>query len=254
MRSRRNDSSRYRSPRPARSSTRSRWATSPASSATHAATCSGRVSASCSPKATRNCRTTSLSFPIGLRATPSRNACCPACSSGEAVTGLLAFARAGIEYPAGRLGELELEQELQRLDHFRARARAACSRNRPLEPVSTTLEFTLDGEPWRLTGDFGDLRKSGLVRYRYDDARASDYLDGWLEHLFLNAMAAARGRAANDVALARRPLHSAPRRGRAAPARGAAPALPRRAAPSAALLSEIRVDLHDRRQEPVQGR
>ena len=57
-----------------------------------------------------------------------------------------------------------------------------------LDPVGTTLEFTLDGEPWRLTGSFGDLRRTGLVRYRYDDARAGDYLAGWLEHLFLNAM------------------------------------------------------------------
>jgi hypothetical protein len=43
-----------------------------------------RVSASCSPKATRNCRTTSPSFPIGLPATRSRNACCHACSEAKA--------------------------------------------------------------------------------------------------------------------------------------------------------------------------
>jgi hypothetical protein len=32
------------------------------------------------------------------------------------------------------------------------------------------------------------LRKHGLIRYRYDDARPNDYLNGWIEHLFLNAM------------------------------------------------------------------
>ena len=46
-----------------------------------------------------------------------------------------------------------------------------------LDPVSATLEFAIDGEPWRLTGGFGDLRSSGLIRYRYDDARAGDYLE-----------------------------------------------------------------------------
>jgi exodeoxyribonuclease V gamma subunit len=58
-----------------------------------------------------------------------------------------------------------------------------------LAPVSATLELAIDGEPWRLTGDFSDLRKSGLIRYRYDDARTNDYLNGWINHLFLNAMA-----------------------------------------------------------------
>ena len=34
------------------------------------------------------------------------------------------------------------------------------------------------------------------MRYRYDDARADDYLNGWIAHLFLSALAAGRGRAA----------------------------------------------------------
>jgi exodeoxyribonuclease V gamma subunit len=111
----------------------------------------------------------------------------PRLLGGEAAGSLLDFARAGIEYPAGRLGELELEQELQRLDHF-ARTLAPLLGAPTLDPVGTTLEFTIDGEPWRLTGNFGDLRRTGLVRFRYDDTRAGDYLAGWLEHLFLRAM------------------------------------------------------------------
>ena len=35
---------------------------------------------------------------------------------------------------------------------------------------------------------FADLRPSGLVRHRYDDTRATDYLTGWLTHLFLCAL------------------------------------------------------------------
>ena len=112
------------------------------------------------------------------------------------------------------------------------------SREPLLDPVSATLEFPIDGEPWRLTGSFGDLRTSGLIRYRYDDARASDYLDGWIAHLFLNAMAPPGVALRDDVALARRPYALPPGRGRAARTRSAARALPRRAAPAAALLPE----------------
>ena len=60
--------------------------------------------------------------------------------------------------PAGRLGELELGEELQRLEAF-ARALVPVLAEPTLDPVSATLEFALDGEPWRLTGGFGDLRQ-----------------------------------------------------------------------------------------------
>jgi exodeoxyribonuclease V gamma subunit len=111
----------------------------------------------------------------------------PRLLEGESVAELRAFARAGIEYPAGRLGDLELEQELQRLDKFAGELAFALKAPR-LDPFSDSLDFTLDGERWCLTGGFGDLRACGLIRYRYDDVRARDYLDGWIIHLFLNAM------------------------------------------------------------------
>jgi exodeoxyribonuclease V gamma subunit len=112
----------------------------------------------------------------------------PRLLAGEEIAGLRAFARAGIEYPMGRLGDLELEQELRRLGDF-ALQLAPALKEGPLDPVSDTLDFTIEGETWRLTGDFADLRRTGLIRYRYDDARARDYLEGWIEHLFLNALA-----------------------------------------------------------------
>jgi exodeoxyribonuclease V gamma subunit len=111
----------------------------------------------------------------------------PRLLQGQSVADIRTFARAGIEYPSGRLGDLELEQELQRLENF-ARGLAHALHERPLDPVSDTFEFTIDAERWRLTGAIGDLRKSGLIRYRYDDTRAYDYLTGWIAHLFLNAM------------------------------------------------------------------
>ena len=111
----------------------------------------------------------------------------PRLLEGESVAQLRSFARAGIEYPIGRLGDLELEQELQRLGNFGSGLVPAL-KEAHLDPVGNTFDFMIDGEQWRLSGGFGDLRKSGLIRYRYDDARAYDYLNGWIAHLFLNAM------------------------------------------------------------------
>jgi len=112
----------------------------------------------------------------------------PALLEGASAADLRSFARAGIEYPGGRLGDLELDQELQRLVAF-ARELAPALAEPLLDPASTTLEFEIGGQAWRLTGGFGNLRPSGLICYRYDNARARDYLDGWITHLFLNAWA-----------------------------------------------------------------
>ncbi len=93
---------------------------------------------------------------------------------------------AGTEYPAGRLGERLLERELQTLVEFAEEVkRATVPACRP--PHHASLAFDLHGESWRLSGAFSDLRPTGLVRYRYDDVRAVDYLAGWLSHLFLCA-------------------------------------------------------------------
>ncbi len=93
---------------------------------------------------------------------------------------------AGTEYPAGRLGELLLDREMQTLCEFAEEVkRATASVSRP--PHHVTLPFDLDGQAWRLTWTFSDLRPAGLVLHRYDDVRAVDYLTGWLSHLFLCA-------------------------------------------------------------------
>jgi exodeoxyribonuclease V gamma subunit len=98
------------------------------------------------------------------------------------------FARAGVEYPPGRMGDLELEQELRLLEAFAARLGPALGEP-TLDFAGAPVEFDLDGEPWRLTGTVNDLRASGLVRYRYADAHARDYLAGWLAHLYVNTAA-----------------------------------------------------------------
>lgn len=119
----------------------------------------------------------------------------PQLLAGAADDEIRRLARAGLEYPEGPLGELQLDQELQALGRFaallRQRTAAPC-----LPPLGRELEFELDAElgteRWRLSIALGDVRAGGLVRYRYDDARAADYLDAWLNHLFLNAAAAGR--------------------------------------------------------------
>lgn len=57
-----------------------------------------------------------------------------------------------------------------------------------LAPVTGSLDFIIDGEEWRLSGSLTELRQNGLVRLRYDNGSAWDYLAGWIEHLFLNAL------------------------------------------------------------------
>lgn len=96
------------------------------------------------------------------------------------------LALAGVEYPPGRLGEGLLDRELRALNAF-AEAHKHFTAEASLPPWDATLAFRLDGEDWHLTGAFADLRPSGLVRQRYDDTRATDYLSGWLSHLFLCA-------------------------------------------------------------------
>ncbi|HEV2220577.1 MAG TPA: exodeoxyribonuclease V subunit gamma [Casimicrobiaceae bacterium] len=112
----------------------------------------------------------------------------PRLLAGATVADVRESARAGVEYPDGRVGDIELERELQRLGSF-ASAVAPALAEKTLAPILGALDLALDGDAWRLTGELGDLRSSGLIRHRYDDARARDYLDGWIAHLFVNAVA-----------------------------------------------------------------
>jgi exodeoxyribonuclease V gamma subunit len=107
--------------------------------------------------------------------------------SGMSDDDLRVLALAGIEYPPGTLGASLIDLELATLKGFAMEVTTAealpC-----LPPCHRTVSFELDGESWRLTAAFADLRPGGLVRHRYDDTRATDYLTGWLTHLFLCAL------------------------------------------------------------------
>ncbi|WP_232470225.1 MULTISPECIES: exodeoxyribonuclease V subunit gamma [Methylococcus] len=113
----------------------------------------------------------------------------PLILSGATEEAVEAAARAGNEYPQGRLGEVLLEGELARIRDYAERI-AEQTREDPLEPLAGTLVFEIEGETWALSGALGQVRPRGLVRWRYDDTRPVDYLSGWLDHLFLNALAA----------------------------------------------------------------
>ncbi len=110
----------------------------------------------------------------------------PALLAGAPAEDLRAIGLAGNEYPAGRLGELLFERELQSLAAFAANVRADTAAP-CIEPCGIDLDLDLDGERWRLRAGFADLRPNGLVRHRYDDTRPVDYLAGWFAHLALCA-------------------------------------------------------------------
>ncbi len=110
----------------------------------------------------------------------------PAALAGGGEGELLDLARAGTEYPAGRVGEAALGAEVARLRRFAdALAQDLAA---PLEAVrSARLDIRLDGEAWSLAGSIGDRHGGQIVRWRYDEARPRDYLSAWIAHLFARA-------------------------------------------------------------------
>ena len=93
-----------------------------------------------------------------------------------------ALARAGVELPAGAVGEALLEQEWAGLQAFAAQLRGHLQA--PVRPPhGVQLPFELDGERWTLQAAFPSPRVSGLVQWRYDTPHAGDLLEAWVTHL-----------------------------------------------------------------------
>jgi exodeoxyribonuclease V gamma subunit len=99
---------------------------------------------------------------------------------------LVDLARSGVEYPAGALGQRQIEAELALLRDYAERVRADTA-DPTLPPCRIEVPVDVDGALWRVRCDYADLRGSGLARHRYDDTRVSDRLSGWLHHLLLCA-------------------------------------------------------------------
>jgi exodeoxyribonuclease V gamma subunit len=125
---------------------------------------------------------------------PGRQAFCrrllPSVLAGVAESELLRLGVAGNEFPSGPFGERLVAEEVAHLRRFAAALGpqlAAAS----VPAVQGHFEYPLADGIWQLSGALGDLRPDGLLRYRYDDVRAGDYLAGWINHLFLCAVAPA---------------------------------------------------------------
>ena len=107
---------------------------------------------------------------------------------GEGEEVLLKLARAGHEFPSGALGDSVLSAEVRMIWQF---ARGILMDRTGALPHKGALSFRIDGEEWRLEGSLEDYHATGLVLHNYDDVRASDYLEGWINHLFLCATSGA---------------------------------------------------------------
>ncbi|MGE5386396.1 MAG: exodeoxyribonuclease V subunit gamma [Betaproteobacteria bacterium] len=110
----------------------------------------------------------------------------PAALAGE--TDLVALAGAGPELPAGRIGVHYAEREAQAVATF-ARQLAPQMAEPTLDPISLDYAFEFAGQRWLLAGELGDVRPSGLLRWRCAPAGVRDFLGAWIEHLCLNLAA-----------------------------------------------------------------
>ncbi|WP_313952215.1 exodeoxyribonuclease V subunit gamma, partial [Accumulibacter sp.] len=114
----------------------------------------------------------------------------PAVLAGVAEDEILHLALAGNEFPAGPLGARLIADEMARMQRFAAPLGPQLAAP-PLPAAHAHFDYAFASENWQLAGALSDLRPTGLLRYRYDDVRVSDYLAGWISHLFLCAMAPA---------------------------------------------------------------
>jgi exodeoxyribonuclease V gamma subunit len=121
----------------------------------------------------------------------------PKALAGMEANALARLALAGPELPSGALGTIEANDEAQALYSF-AQPIWQVLKDLPLDPITQTFEFDLDGEVWTLYGTLSDLRADGLVRWSFRTARAQDYLSGWITHLFLCACDEAPGMGPNS--------------------------------------------------------
>ena len=108
----------------------------------------------------------------------------PALLAGLPVEAARTLALAGTALPAGGFGLRFLERELNGLREFAEQVREHTAQP-ALPPHAARLEVLIDGQPWRLHGEFADLRPRGLLRHRYARHSPVDYLDAWLPHLLL---------------------------------------------------------------------
>ena len=110
----------------------------------------------------------------------------PRVLQGTGAAELRKLAAAGTELPGGAMGAQLQSRTLESMTSFASRVIEATAE--PCLPAHHALiDIDLEGEAWRLSAGFADLRPSGLVRWRCDERRATDVLEAWLHHLALCA-------------------------------------------------------------------
>ena len=114
----------------------------------------------------------------------------PAIEAGADEATLRALATACTELPIGLAGQQFISTELPLL-RGHAQALAALTAAPLLAPHQAVFEVELDGSAWTVDLALADLRPDGLVRQRYADASAGDYLASWIAHVALCACAPA---------------------------------------------------------------
>ena len=110
----------------------------------------------------------------------------PALLDGLAPEAARTLALAGTAVPAGGFGQRFLERELAGLRRFADQVREHTTQA-VLPPHAAEFVVHIDGQPWRLHGEFAGLRPRGLLHHRYARRTVGDYLDAWLPHLLLCA-------------------------------------------------------------------
>ncbi len=110
----------------------------------------------------------------------------PALLEGATPEAARTLALASTAVPTGGFGMRFLERELNGLREFAEQVREHTSQA-ALPAHAVALDVVVDGQAWRVHGEFADLRPRGLLRHRYARRSSYDYLDAWLPHLLLCA-------------------------------------------------------------------
>jgi exodeoxyribonuclease V gamma subunit len=87
--------------------------------------------------------------------------------------------------PEGSIGKRSFEHELGEL---RAQAKALGEASPPLT-LSRELSFNIEGKPWQLVVDIGDVQAHGLAIWIAGKLNARHRLDAWIQHLALCMLA-----------------------------------------------------------------
>jgi exodeoxyribonuclease V gamma subunit len=97
---------------------------------------------------------------------------------------VLSLLRAAGYLPHGQVGVSLFERECPAVEAFAARLRALLAAT---PSMSLEVDHTLG--PFRVVGRLDEITPHGLLRYRLGHTRGRDYLDLWIRHLVLNALA-----------------------------------------------------------------